>query len=184
MYKDFLARVAVGRGKSRYRDPAENARELASPFTTDNYSFITNSSSTVKALGWGASAEYQVVGSYIITANVSSDQLRDVPAGLITFYNTPKYRFNVGVGNTNVGRGVGFNFVYRWQDEVIWEGTFGTGPVEAYGTLDGQVSIRIPKTKNVFKIGASNLFNNYYRSAFGNPQVGGLYYVSFGYNVF
>jgi hypothetical protein len=67
---------------------------------------------------------------------------------------------------------------------VIWQGTFGTGPVDSYGTLDGQVSIRIPKTKNVFKVGASNLLNNYYRSAFGNPQVGGLYYVSFGYNVF
>jgi outer membrane receptor protein involved in Fe transport len=184
MYKDFLARVAVGRGRSASANPVVNFTELASPFTTSNYSFITNSTSTVKALGWGASAEYQVVGSYAVTANVSSDQLRDVPAGLITFFNTPKYRFNIGVGNTNVGRGVGFNLVYRWQDEVLWEGTFGTGPVDSYGTLDGQVSIRIPKTKNVFKIGASNLLNNYYRSAFGNPQVGGLYYVSFGYNVF
>ena len=36
----------------------------------------------------------------------------------------------------------------------------------------------------MFKIGATNLWNKYYRSAFGNPQVGGLYYVSFAYNVF
>ena len=183
-YDDFLARVAVGRGRSASANPLINRAELLSPFTTSNYSFITNSTSSVNAIGWGLSAEYQVFASYVLTANVSSDQLRDVPAGLITFYNTPKYRFNVGLGNNNVARGVGFNVVYRWQDEVIWEGTFGTGPVDAYGTLDAQVSIRIPKTKNVFKIGASNLLNNYYRSAFGNPQVGGLYYVSFGYNVF
>jgi outer membrane receptor protein involved in Fe transport len=183
-YDDFLARVAVGRGRSASANPAVNLTELASPFTTSNYSFITNSASSVNAIGWGLSAEYQIVSNFVVTGNVSSDQLRDVPAGLITFFNTPKYRFNVGLGNTNVGRGVGFNMVYRWQDEVIWEGTFGTGPVDAYGTLDAQVSIRIPKTKNIFKIGASNLLNNYYRSAFGNPQVGGLYYVSFGYNVF
>ena len=183
-YKDFLARVAVGRGRSASTNPAVNFTELASPFTTSNYSFITNSTSIVKALGWGASAEYQVFSNYILTANVSSDQLRDVPAGLITFFNTPKYRFNVGLGNPNVANGIGFNVVYRWQDEVLWEGTFGTGPVDAYGTLDAQVSFKIAKTKNIFKIGASNLLNHYYRSAFGNPQVGGMYYVSFGYNIF
>jgi hypothetical protein len=26
-------------------------------------------------------------------------------------------------------------------------------------------------------VGGSNLFNNYYRQAWGNPAVGGLYYV-------
>ena len=183
-YKDFLARVAVGRGRSASPNPVVNFTELASPFTTSNYSFITNSTSTVKALGWGASVEYLVVKNYVLTGNVSSDQVRDVPQGLITFFNTPKYRFNLGLGNPNVARGVGFNVVYRWQDEVLWQGTFGTGPVEAYGILDAQVSFRIARTKNVFKIGASNLLNNYYKSAFGNPQVGGLYYASFGYNIF
>jgi outer membrane receptor protein involved in Fe transport len=183
-YKDFLARVAVGRGQSASTNPVTSYTELASPFTTNNYSFITNSSSTVKAIGWGLSAEYQFAGTYSFNVNVSSDELNDVPPGLITFFNTPKYRFNLGLGNPNVSRGIGFNVMYRWQDEVIWEGTFGTGPVDAYGTVDAQISYRFPKTTNMLKIGASNLLNNYYRSAFGNPSVGGLYYVSFGYNVF
>ena len=46
------------------------------------------------------------------------------------------------------------------------------------------VSYKFPATKSLIKVGATNLFNKYYRSAFGSPQIGGLYYVSFGWNVF
>jgi hypothetical protein len=35
----------------------------------------------------------------------------------------------------------------------------------------------------MLKIGATNLLNEYYRSAVGNPGIGGLYYVSFAYGV-
>jgi hypothetical protein len=33
-------------------------------------------------------------------------------------------------------------------------------------------------------LGANNLLNQYYVNAAANSMVGGLYYVSFGYNVF
>jgi hypothetical protein len=36
----------------------------------------------------------------------------------------------------------------------------------------------------MIKIGATNLLNKYYVDAIGNSQIGGLYYISFGYNVF
>jgi hypothetical protein len=48
-----------------------------------------------------------------------------------------------------------------------------------------QVSMKLPNLHNsLIKLGASNLLNNYYTNAIGNSQVGGLYYLSFGYNVF
>jgi hypothetical protein len=51
--------------------------------------------------------------------------------------------------------------------------------------LDAQISMKLPKMNNsMIKIGASNILNHYYTDAVGNPQVGGLYYVSLGYNVF
>jgi TonB dependent receptor. len=65
----------------------------------------------------------------------------------------------------------------------LWQGTFGTGTIPSYGTLDAQVGWRMSNSKCQLKIGASNLLNKYYRSAFGNPEVGGLYYVSLGYNL-
>jgi outer membrane receptor protein involved in Fe transport len=182
-YQDFLGRKAVGRGVSA--DPAKTFTELASPFTTTNYSFISNSENTVKAIGWGISANYRFPKGYELGVNVSGDRLRDVDSGLVTFFNTPKFRYNITFGNERVnGSNWGFNVLWRWQDNVLWEGTFGTGEVSSFGTLDAQVSYRLPKIKSLIKLGATNLLNDYYTSAFGNPSVGGLYYVSFGYNVF
>jgi outer membrane receptor protein involved in Fe transport len=50
-YKDFIARVAVARGKSRIA--ARAPIELASPFTSDNYSFVVTSPTPVKGVGYG-----------------------------------------------------------------------------------------------------------------------------------
>jgi hypothetical protein len=183
-YEDFLGRVAVGRGQSGNPSIAVQAQELASPFTTTNYSFITNTSTPVKALGWGIGAEYKFYQNYNFVGNVYSDELRDVPADFVTFFNTPKYRFNLGVNNADVYKGLGFGVMYKWQDKTYWEGTFGSAEIPAYDVLDVMVSYKLPKTKSLLKVGATNLGNNYYQSAFGNPSVGGLYYISFGYNVF
>jgi outer membrane receptor protein involved in Fe transport len=184
-YKDFIARVAVGRGQSASTNPLVSLTELASPFTTTNYSFVTNTSQTVNAIGWGVSGEYQMSKGYVFTANISSDQLNNVPSGVVTFFNTPNIRYNIGLGNSRVAGGNwGFNLAYRWQNQLYWEGTFGTGEIPAFGTLDGQISYRLPEIRSMIKLGASNLTNKYYLSAFGNPQVGGVYYISFGYNVF
>ena len=103
---------------------------------------------------------------------------------IITFFNTPKTRYNLGFSNANVYKGLGFNVIYKWQAEVDWQGTFAAAKIPAFGTVDMQVSYKPGKTKNLIKFGATNIFNNYYRNAFGNPYIGGLYYLSFGYNVF
>ncbi len=180
-YKDFIARVAVARGKSD--SLATSIPELASPFTSTNFSFVTNSPTPVKANGWGIGFEYQLTQKYIVSANVYTDQLHDVPSGLITFFNTPKTRYNVGFSNNDLYKGLGFNVIYKWQDKVYWQGTFGTGTIPAFGTLDAQVSYKLVKAKSMIKLGATNLTNHYYRNAFGNPYVGGLYYLSLGFNV-
>lgn len=183
-YKDFIARVAVGRGKSRSTNPAVNYPELLSVVTTDNYSFVYNVEQPVKAYGWGAGLVYNIYKEFNISGNVYSDKLSDVPPGVVTYFNTPKIRYNLGVSNDNVYKNIGFNVIFKWQDKMFWEGTFGTGDVPAYSSLDAQVSYKLPEIKSMIKLGATNLINKYYLSAFGNPQVGGLYYISFGYNVF
>ncbi|GGH68153.1 outer membrane receptor protein involved in Fe transport [Filimonas zeae] len=183
-YKNFIARVAVARGQSASTNAAVNYQELASPFTSTNYSFVYNVPQPVKAYGWGAGLVYQIYKTWSASGNVYSDKLTDVPAGVVTFFNTPKIRYNLGIGNDNLYKNIGFNAVFRWQDKVNWEGTFGTGDIPAYSTLDAQISYRLPEIKSLIKLGATNLINKYYQSAFGNPMVGGLYYISFGYNVF
>jgi outer membrane receptor protein involved in Fe transport len=177
IYKNFIGRIAVGRAA-----PGGN---IANPLATENYSYPVNSDASVKAIGWGIGADYQLGSRYVARVNFSGDQLRDVPSGLVTFFNTPKFRYNLGLSNDAVGRSNwGFNVVWRWQDKVDWQGTFGAGEIPAFGTFDAQVSYKLSKIRSLFKIGASNLLNKYYVSAFGNPEIGGVYYVSFAYNVF
>lgn len=88
--------------------------------------------------------------------------------------------------NSGFGKGdrFGFSVVYRWTDTFRYEGTFGAGEMPAVRTVDAMVSYKLPATKSLIKVGATNLFNKYYRTGWGNPQIGGLYYVSFGWNVF
>lgn len=180
-YKDFIGRTAVGRGKSG--NPNAAPTELASPFTTDNYSFVINTTNNVNSIGWAVSLNYALAKGFELSANVSSDQLNNVPSNVVTFFNTPKYRYNIGLGNNDLGKGVGFNLQWRWQDKVYWEGTFGTGEIPSFGVLDAQLSYKLPSIRSMLKFGGSNFLNNYYRSAFANPKAGAIYYVSFGYNV-
>lgn len=181
-YNDFIAREAVARGASG--DPLRAPIDLASPFTSSNYSFVTNSSNIVKAIGWGIGIDYLFKKGYQLSANISSDKLHDVEPGLVTFFNTPDLRYNIGLSNDKAFGNWGFNILYRWQSSVLWQGTFGTGDIPSFGTLDAQVSYRLQDIRSMIKIGATNLTNSYYNSAFGNPSIGGLYYVSFGFNVF
>ncbi|MEO6070301.1 MAG: TonB-dependent receptor [Chitinophagaceae bacterium] len=179
-YQNFLGRTALAQPRSI----ATRDADLLNPQTSVNYSYNANSTAKVKALGWGVSAEYQLPRKYIAYANLFSDKLKDVPANFVTFFNAPKYRYNLGMRNENVYKNVGFNVVLKHQDKNFYEGTFVTGLLPAFTTVDAQVSYKVPDTKSSFRIGGTNVTNHYYRSGYGSPSVGGLYYVSYGYNLF
>jgi iron complex outermembrane receptor protein len=52
------------------------------------------------------------------------------------------------------------------------------GNVSAYASLDAHLFHPLWKDKVIVKLGATNLFNNYYRSILGGPSVGGQYYLA------
>jgi len=175
-YKDFFASVAVVK--------AATPSDALNPFTSTNYSYIQNSSDIVKATGWGIGLDYQMNRGYIVGANLFSDKIKDLTPGLISYFNAPKYRANLSLRNDNVCKGIGFNIIAKWQDVNHYEGTFVAGTLPAFTWIDAQVSYRMPKSKNIFRIGGTNILNDYFRTGYGSPYVGGLYYVSYGYNIF
>ncbi|HQZ75942.1 MAG TPA: TonB-dependent receptor, partial [Chitinophagaceae bacterium] len=158
--------------------------ELYSPYSSTNVSYVQNSDDNVKSIGWGIGLEYQLIKRYVLYGNVFSDQLKDVDPAVVTFFNAPKYRFNIGLRNENVFNNIGFNVVFKWQDNNYYEGTFVSGTLPYFGWWDAQVTYRPPTTKSTFRIGGTNLGNQYQRTGFGSPAVGGLYYISYGYNLF
>ncbi|MET0394036.1 MAG: TonB-dependent receptor [Chitinophagaceae bacterium] len=179
VYKDFLATIGVGQSAI-----PGNPAGLLSALTTTNVSYKQNATEDVKAYGWGVSAEYQVGRGFTLYGNVFSDKLRDLPENFVSFFNAPSYRWNLGLRNDNVYKGFGFNVVAKWQDNNYYEGTFVSGTLPYFTWVDAQISYHPAGTKSLFRIGGTNLGNSYYRTGYGSPYVGGLYYISYGYNLF
>jgi len=150
------------------------------------FSIVTNSGNEVKTWGAGIGFDYKMANNFFSSFNAYTDNLTDVPTGFQAGFSTPKYRFNAGFGNSGLGKKelIGFNVNLRWQDDFYWEsGGLADGTVKAYTTLDAQVNYRLPKIKSMIKLGATNITNKFYQTGFGNPYIGGLYYISFGYNI-
>src|SRR5205814_10419882 len=95
-YRDFLGRNV-----------------LVQPTTGKVFSTVVNSTTEVKTYGFGASINYRMKKNMTLFANAYSDVITDVPSGFMSFFNTPKYRFNAGFGNDGLGKQqkAGFNIV-------------------------------------------------------------------------
>jgi outer membrane receptor protein involved in Fe transport len=156
---------------------------LANPYK--GFSVVVNSPEKVETYGWAAGLEWLLPANFTIGASASSDKIENVPAGFRAFFNAPELRTVFSFGNTGFGKQklLGFNVSWRWQDGFFYENDFNQGDLPAYHNVDASISLKQPKIKSLFKIGANNLLNQYYRTAIGNPSIGGLYYVSFAYNV-
>ena len=180
-YKDFLGRKVtvqkIGSGSIALSDTLNGYR----------YSIPVNSTVQVKTYGFGLSIDYRLPYNFTIGANIASDILKDVPSDFIAYFNAPKYKANASLGNSGFGpaKRLGFNVAYRYQGAFLYQGDFATGNLPVVHTLDAQISLKLPKAnKSIIKLGASNLLNQYYYNAVGNSQIGGLYYLSFGYNIY
>jgi outer membrane receptor for ferrienterochelin and colicin len=177
-YQNFIARTLIGQTATVGGTP--------NPVTDRKFSVPVNIEDNVTTYGFGLGIDYRFVRAWTISMNLSSDRLQDVPPGYIAFFNAPKYRYNATLSNTGFGtdKRIGFNVSYRWQDAFFYEGDFANGDIAAIHTVDAQVSYKLPKVKSVVKLGGNNILNQYYFNAVGNSFVGGLYYVSFGYNIY
>jgi len=143
-------------------------------FTTDK---------PVSSFGWAAGVDYMTSPGILIRSNVACNKLLarlDAP-GVEAGFNSPEYRANLSIGHHEILPNIGFNLNLHWQEGFIWESAFGAGKIPAFTTLDFHVSYKFSAIKTLFKLGGSNVLNNYYTTSFGSAQIGGLYYVSLVY---
>lgn len=179
-YQDFLGRIVV------IQSPTGTIPGLAQVSARNIYSVSVNNTNKVNTYGWGFSADYLLPKGYQIGVNLSGDKIDNPDPNFITFFNSPALRTNVTFSNNGLGakKRVGFSVNYRYQDGFYFQSDFTQGEIPAFSTVDAQVSYKLPSTRSVVRLGGTNIFNKYYQTAFGNPQIGGIYYVSFGFNVF
>lgn len=206
-YQDFIAEITFGQAVDATDNTTSDGFDPVAGFDPDsdagkdaiignavpggriqNYGFDTNADGDIKSHGWGLQADYSLGAGYTVSGNVAYNELLDdedlVEQGFRSSYNTPKYRYNVSLSNRNVVENVGFNVAWRWQEAYYWDSSFGQGVVPAFGSLDAQVSYKIPSIKSVVKLGGSNVLNNRYTTSFGNPRMGAIYYVSITFDEF
>lgn len=181
--------VVQGSNPATVANPA-SLLQLISGTTRTIYSFYVNAPVELKNHGWAASADYLLPGNFIIGGNISFNDLVNrgsLPSGFVTFFNSPKYRYNLSLANRNIRKsGLGFQVIFRHQDAFLWESSFANTEatlrqqtkIAAFNTLDAQVSKRIPAMKSVLKLGGTNILNKLYTQGWANPSVGGMYYVA------
>lgn len=165
-YKDFITAVDVYQNRGG---------------TFVKFGVPVNAKDDVTSYGAALGLDY-LLGAFNVSGNVSYNEIGDLPADYINDFNTPKIRYNLGFGNKEIIKNVGFNLAYRWQDKFYWNSSFASGDVPAYSSFDAQVNLKIPSVNSMIKIGGSNVLNKYYFTSYGNPSVGALYYISYTFN--
>ena len=151
----------------------------------NTFGIYTNSTNKINTVGAGLGLDYSMPMGFIASGNIAYNDISGQNNTLQTDFNTPKIKFNLSIANYSIAKQFGFNLTYRWQENYYYQSSFVSGNTPAFGTLDAQISMKpriIPRS--IFKIGASNVLNHYYVDAIGDSRIGGLYYVSYGYNIF
>jgi outer membrane receptor protein involved in Fe transport len=149
----------------------------------NTFGIYTNSSTKVNTVGAGLGLDYALPAGFMASGNIAYNDISNKDVSVLTQFNTPKVKFNLSVANYTIAKYFGFNLTYRWQESYDYVSSFISGNTPAFGTLDAQISMKLPKVHSMIKIGATNVLNKYYVDAIGNAQIGGLYYVSLGYNL-
>jgi iron complex outermembrane recepter protein len=149
------------------------------------FSAYTNASQSVSSQGVGIGLSYNLPKNFTLTGNYnwadySAVESADFNAG----FNTPKNKFNVGIGNRKIVKNVGFNVNFRYQDAFFWQSSYGNWTVPSFGVVDAQVNYKMVPIKTMFKIGATNIGGGDYRTNFGAPYVGQTYYISLTFDQF
>jgi len=181
-YENFLSGVTVLQSRNAANPSPLDVLDASKRI---GYSISTNATTNVATKGWGASIDYLLPNHFVFTSSIYTDEIGDLPTGFVSYFNAPTWRANFGFSHPGLlmNNRLGFNINLHYQDEIAYEGTFVAGKVPSYSTIDAVLTYRVPKIKSLIKLGGTNVTNKYYYTAFGSPQIGGLYYVSFAYNI-
>jgi outer membrane cobalamin receptor len=152
------------------------------------YNIAFNGGQMVTTYGFAASASVDLSKNYLVKANFFTDHMQNKNNSQINNFNTPDYHINLEFSNSGFGNGQRWSFstALRFKPAYYYvvSGNFASGTVPASFVLDAQVSYKLPSIHSMFKLGSTNLTNKYYSTGVGNPNIGGVYYVTYAYNVF
>jgi iron complex outermembrane receptor protein len=184
-YQDFISNETVI--VPLYGEVGDNSLSLLALQQGDFRAFqtYTNSDADVKSYGATIGLGTRVFSNFDLDVNYTfaeEDFDQASAPDFRTSFNTPKHRVKATFGSTEVAKNLGFNVSYRWSDSFEWQATFADGYVPSFAVVDAQINYTIPSLKANLKVGAANIGNNEYYTAFGTGLIGTQYYVSLSIN--
>ncbi|MBT2619382.1 TonB-dependent receptor [Chryseobacterium sp. ISL-6] len=185
IYEGFLGQVEVAVPKNGKVGSENAVLDMIDRSKQDRYRVYTNSNNTYKSYGTSLGIRYNIIKNYNVNANVSYNDLASNTNSdlFITSFNTPKWMVNLSVGNREIIKNIGVTIVARWQNQFLWESPLASGNIPAYYTVDAQATWKLPEINANVKIGATNLLNRRYFQYAAGPEIGGLYYLAFTYDL-
>ena len=152
------------------------------------YAFYENLPGEFTTQGVTVGTDYAIGKGFKLGANYTWAALvEDLPLGFIPSFNTPEHKMNVTFGNRKLTKKLGFNVAWRWQSAFDYRGSISgssiVGEIGTFNVTDAQITYKIRQGFTA-KVGASNLFNQYYQQAFASANIGGMYYITFTFDQF
>ncbi|MFT7298036.1 MAG: iron complex outermembrane receptor protein [Sphingobacteriales bacterium] len=178
--------------KSWYRDFIGNFIGVVNPrdnnraFPFEVRRVPKNSTGLVTTQGFSVGLNYYFLENFSLNGNYTFTELTkaDKDDPLIPSYNTPRHKYNFGLGGRNIANKFGFNVSYKWVQGFRFEGSPQfTGGIGSYGLVDAQVNYKWTAYNTTFKLGVSNLFNNKHFEVYGGPTIERLAYLSLNYEL-
>jgi hypothetical protein len=182
-WKNFIGYTDVANTPGTHDATAFN-----DPNTYIVYNIAFNGGQTVNTYGYAASISYNPAKNYLVKANYFSDYLVNQNNSQVNNFNTPHYHINLEFSNTGFGaqQRWAFTTAMRFKPAYFYvvSGGLASGTVPASLVIDAQISYKLLAARSTIKLGATNLTNKYYSTGMANPSIGGVYYITYAYNVF
>lgn len=186
IYNNFIDQIEIsvpnkGQVGQLYDGVDSTIFSVADKSKYNTYRMWTNAKSIYFNYGATAGAQYNFYKKFSFGGNVSYSALQKVDSrdtGLETPFNTPRYIVNLSLSNRQLLKNLGFTISWRWQDSFVWKSQLANGVVDAYQTVDVQLSYKLPQLLSSIKIGGSNIFNQRYYQYTAGPSIGAFYYVT------
>jgi iron complex outermembrane receptor protein len=175
-YEDFIVEaLAVSKEATEHQGRTLPAGTIWSAFT--------NADQEVTSYGVTLGLNYKLNNAINLFGNYGYAKLEELEdENFISRFNTPENRFTLGLSGRKVWKGLGFGLSYRWQDEMFYESTFGTGNVPSFGSMDAQLSWFIDQANMELKIGGTNLIGDDFQTIIGGPMIGKTFFLGVTYN--
>ena len=183
--RNFIGNLDGSRPTAAQIGAAAPFRFANSALPTRVIQINTNVDQTVKSQGAGISVGYVFGPALTVTGNYSYNELitTDFQPGTLSFFNTPRNKFNLGVDGQLFERKLSYNANFRRVDSFVFESTFATGTIPTAQVVDAQFGYAVPKLHTTVQVGGTNLFDSTNFQVYGAGSQGRIVYAGLLFDI-